>query len=112
VAEVADEIVAEGVEIVWVLEQGPRLEDGTADNCMSTLDALGDPQVGWCVGDDETNPAPDAFDDSPFSIGRGFDMLVPRQTMEIVYTTSHGTPGGNENPSGQDVLEAVRAALE
>ena len=78
---------------------------------MATMDELGSPSVGWCVGDDETNPVAGTFDDSPFSIGRGFDMIVPKRTMEIVYTTSHGTPSGNENLSGEDVLEAVREHL-
>lgn len=110
-AEVADEIVAEGAEIIWVLEQGPQFQDGTAEECMATMDVLGDPSVGWCVGDDETAPEPDVFDDSPFSVARGFDMIVPRATMEIVYTTSHGTPSGNENISGEDVLAEVRNAI-
>jgi hypothetical protein len=104
-------MVAEGAEIVWVLEQGPRFEAGTAELCDEVMDTLGDPAVGWCVGDAETEPTASAFDDSPFSVNRGFDMIVPRATMEVAYSTSHGTGGGNDNLSGQDVLEALRDVL-
>ena len=31
--------------------------------------------------------------------------------MTIEYTTTHGTPAGNENPSGQDVLDGVREVI-
>ena len=110
-AEVADEIVAEGAEIIWVLEKGPGFEDGTAEECMATMDVLGSPSVGWCVGDDETNPVAGTFDGSPFSIGRGFDMIVPRSTMEILWTSSHGSTSGNENLEGSDILAKVQEAL-
>ncbi|MCB9686668.1 MAG: hypothetical protein H6738_23665 [Alphaproteobacteria bacterium] len=110
-AEVEDEIVAEGAEIIWVLEQDQSLNDGTVDLCLSVMDALGSLDQGWCVGDGETQPVPGTFDDSPFSVYRGFDMIVPRSTMEIVWTSSHGSPSGNENLEGADVVEAVRAAV-
>jgi hypothetical protein len=64
--------------------------------------------TGWCVGDGQTRPEAGTWDESPFSIGRGFDIVVPRATMTIDYTTTHGTPAGNENPEGTDVLAAVR----
>lgn len=67
--------------------------------------------LGWCVGDSRTQPTPGTFDTSPFSIGRGFDIIVPRDTMTIEYTTNHGTPSGNENPTGADVLQALREIL-
>ncbi len=78
---------------------------------MDTMDDLGNPSVGWCVGDSETQPVAGSFDDSPFSNDRGFDMIVPTATMRIEYSTSHGTGGQDENPSGQDVLDALRAVL-
>jgi hypothetical protein len=56
-------------------------------------------------------PTPGVFDNSGFAIGRGFDMLVDRRTMRILYTSSHGTPMGNENLSGQELLEEVRRVL-
>ncbi len=100
-----------GAEIIWVLEQDNQRRDGTAARCMDDMDVLGDPSVGWCVGDEETRPTSGAFDDSEFSIGRGFDMIVPLSTMEIVYTTSHGTVQGNENLTGDDVLREVRRVI-
>lgn len=111
-AEVEDEIVAAGAQIVWVLEQDPSFQPGTADLCAEVMDALGSEDQGWCVGDAQTEPVPGTFDESPFSVGRGFDLIVPRSTMEIVWTSSHGTPSGNENLDGATVLEAVEAAVE
>jgi hypothetical protein len=111
VAEVEDEIVAAGAQIVWVLEQGPRFEPGTAALCDEVLDQLGSGDVGLCVGDAETEPEPGTFDASPFSVARGFDMIVPKDTMVIRWTSSHGTPQGNDNLDGQAVLDEVNAIL-
>jgi hypothetical protein len=108
VGEIADQIVAAGAEIIWVLEQDSTVTPGTAELCMDTMDVLGNPQVGWCVGDDETMPVAGTFDDSPFSVARGFDMIVPRTSMVIEFTTSHGTPGGNENITGEELLAEVQ----
>ena len=110
-AEYEDAIVDAGAEIIWVLEQDPSGQPGTADLCMSTMDEF-DSDRGWCVGDAETQPVAGTFDDSPFSISRGFDLIVPRATMEIVWTSNHGTPSGEREPRGgrragrgmQDVL--------
>ena len=110
-AEVADDIVAAGAQIVWVLEETSGGVPGTADLCMDAMDVLGDPSQGWCVGDAETEPEPGVFDDSPFSVYRGFDMILPRTTMEILWTTSHGTPAGNENLEGDEVLAAVEQVI-
>ncbi len=107
-SEVAQQIVDAGAEIIWVLEQDNTFQPGTANRCMDVMDELGDPKVGWCVGDEQTQPVSGTFDDSPFSVARGFDMIVPRQTMVIEYTTSHGTPGGNDNADGEDVLAEVQ----
>ena len=111
-SEVEDEIVAEGVEIIWVLEQSTTAKPGTAERCAEFMfDKVGSKQ-GWCVGDSQTEPTDVTnFDDSPFSIGRGFDILVTRDDMKIVYTTNHGTPSGNDNPSGQEVLEDIKGLL-
>jgi len=63
--------------------------------------------TGWCVGDDETEPVAGVFDDSPFSVNRGFDMLVPTTSMTIEWTSSHGSPAGNDNPTPDEMLDAV-----
>ncbi len=93
-----------------MLERDASFNVGTAETCRATLDSFGS-NNGWCVGDGDTEPEPGTFDDSPFSIGRGFDIIVDRATMEIVYTTSHGTPAGNENLTGEDILAAVEEAV-
>jgi hypothetical protein len=110
VVDVEQDIVAAGAQIVWVLEQGPQFQLGTAQECHRVMAELGS-QAGWCVGDDEALPRPDAWDESEFSDGRGFDLIVPRSTMQIVYSTSHGTPSGNENLTGADVLVEVQRVL-
>jgi len=74
------------------------------------MDFLGSDD-GWCLGDGQTQPTPGTFDNSPFSINRGFDMIVERATMEIVWENSHGTGSGQDNPTAQDVLDAVEAAV-
>ena len=93
-----------------MLEQSAIGVAGTAEACRDTLDSY-DSEHGWCVGDGDTEPEAAAFDNSPFSIGRGFDIILDRSTMEIVWTSSHGTPNGNENLDGDDVLEAVQVAV-
>lgn len=110
-AEVEDEIVDAGAQIVWVLEQDPSVVDGTVDSCLSVMDALGSEDQGWCVGDAQTRPEPKTFDASPFSVARGFDMIVPRATMRVEWTTSDGSPSGNDNLEGADVLAAVREVV-
>jgi len=107
VAEVEEDIESAGAGIVWVLESDYRAEPGTAEACRDVFDGFGSDQ-GWCVGDGQTEPTPGVFDDSPFAQGRGFDILVDTQTMEITWVSTHGTTGGNENLDGQDVLDEVR----
>ena len=104
------DIINAGAEIIWVMEQTPTLQPGTADNCRSWLDFIGSTD-GTCVGDSQTQPVPGTFDNSPFSIARGFDIIVVRETMEIVWVTTHGTPSGNENIAGADVLAEVQAVI-
>lgn len=108
-AEVQDDILAEGAEIIWVLERDADDGPGTARNCRATIDTLGGTS-GWCVGDRQTQPESGVFNRSPFAQGRGFDILVDRRTMRIGWTTSHGTTDGNENLSAEEVLQAVRQA--
>ncbi|GEM_PF-953885 len=111
VAEVETEIRDAGAEIVWVLEYSRTFTPGTPEDCVDFVRSEGATE-GWCVGDAQTRPDAMTFDESPFSVGRGFDIVVPRSTMTIEYTTSHGTPAGNENPSGEDVLAAVREIVD
>jgi len=64
------------------------------------------------VGDDETAyPYADAFDDSPFSVSRGFEIIVRRSTMTIEWASSHGSVGGNDNISAADLLAEVEAVV-
>ena len=109
VADVEEQIVAEGVEIIWVIEEVRFNDAGLHEHCAEFTESITGSNVGWCVGDGETQPEPGVFDDSPFSNNRGFDILVDRSTMEVVLTTSHGTTGGNENLDGQELLEQIQA---
>ncbi len=94
-----------------MLEQNQLGQPGTAEDCRSFMDGRGS-SAGWCVGDSETSPEPGSWDESPFSVGRGFDIVVPRSTMVVKFTTNHGTPQGNENLDGDDVLDAVREVID
>lgn len=107
VVAVEDQIVAAGAELIWVMEQSPANAPGTADNCYTFMSALGSTQ-GWCVGDSQTQPVPGTFDISPFSINRGFDILVPRASMDVRFTTNHGTTSGNENITGAELLTEIQ----
>ena len=108
--QVEQGIVDAGAQIIWVLEQDESGNIGTAANCRTYLDEKGSTE-GLCVGDGETMPDFGAFDNSPFSVSRGFDMIVVRETMEIVFTASHGTNGGNENIDGERLLEVVQQVV-
>jgi hypothetical protein len=107
VAQVEEQIIAAGAQVIWVLEQDGSFNAGTADACRRFVDSQGS-DAGWCVGDGETEPMPGVWDDSPFARGRGTDVLVRRSDMRIVWTSNHGTPRGNENLTGEQVLEEVR----
>lgn len=109
-AQVEDQIVAENIQIVWVLQQDRLFRDGTAERCRTYIDSLPSSQ-GLCVGDAETLPMRDVFDDSGIAIGRGFDVLVRRSDMRIVYSTTHGTVGGNENITGEELLTELRRII-
>lgn len=108
--QVEQEIVDAGAQIIWVLEQTTFGQPGTAESCQDFLDSMNSTQ-GWCVGDSETMPVPGTFDDSPFSIERGFDIIVTRSGMDIRYATNHGTTSGNENISGAELLAEVQAVV-
>ena len=109
VAEVEEAIRGEGAEIIWVLEADTGGTAGTAQSCYDFVSQ--NASTGWCVGDAETQPDPGEWDDSPFSRGRGFDIVVPRGSMVIEYTTNHGTPNGNDNPTAEELLQAVQEVV-
>lgn len=111
-ADQEDAIVAAGAQIFWVLEADSRQTPGTAALCMDVMDDLGSEDQGWCVGDGQTEPMAGVFDDSPFSVNRGFDMITTREAMEVIWVSNHGSPSGNENLDGKDILAAVEAAVE
>ncbi|MCB9674612.1 MAG: hypothetical protein H6737_05805 [Alphaproteobacteria bacterium] len=111
-----DDIIAAGAEIIWVLEADASGVAGTAASCMAFFDQFPTQygvsvDQGWCVGDGQTIPTPGTFDNSPFSVGRGFDLIVPRDTMRIELASSHGSPSGNDNLSGADILAEVQAIV-
>ena len=110
VVQVEQQILDAGAEIIWVLVQSGFGQPGTATECLDLLDSLGS-ELGWCVGDGETQPTPTVFDNSPFSVGRGFDIIVPRDSMRIEWVSNHGTPQGNENLDGEAVLAAVQDVI-
>ena len=105
-----EQIAAEGIQIIWVLEQDRQFRAGTAESCRSFFTQAGS-DLGICVGDGETMPTPGVFDDSGFAIARGFDMLVRRSDMRILYTSNHGTPNGNQNLTGAQLLAEIRRVL-
>lgn len=106
-AQVEADIIAEGAQIIWVLEANRFGQPGSADDCRAFMSGRGS-TMGICVGDAETMPTPRVWDRSPFAIGRGFDILMRRSDMRIEWVSTHGTPGGNDNLTGQQVLEEVR----
>jgi hypothetical protein len=107
VAQEEDNIIAEGVQVIWVLEFNQSFVPGTALDCRNFVDGQGSDK-GLCAGDGETQPTAGIFDSSPFSVGRGIDMLVRRADMEIVFAAAHGTPGGNDNYTGQELLGFIQ----
>lgn len=106
-AQIDDEIIAAGAQIIWVLETDIRGRPGTAEGCRNFMADQGADQ-GFCVGDGETMPTPGVFDRSPFAIGRGFDILMRRSEMRVLWVSPHGTPNGNENLTGAQVLQQIR----
>ena len=107
VADVEEDIVAEGVEIIWVIEEISLGVNGTVEHCED-FNSLTGSNRGWCVGDGQTQPTEGAFDNSPFSDQRGFDILVERESMVVLLETSHGSTNGNANLTGPELLERIR----
>ena len=100
-------ILAERTQIIWVLEEDTSFVAGTAASCRSFVVSKGSDQ-GLCVGDGQTEPTAGVFDASGFALGRGFDIIVRRSDMRILFSTSHGTPRGNDNLTGAELLAELR----
>lgn len=114
VGSIQDDIRSLGIEIIWVLEYTVSGQGGTDDNCYDFFSnaATVNASEGWCVGDSETMPVAYTFDDSPFAIGRGFNMLVDRDTMQIVWESNHGTPAGNDNLTAAEILAELTVEMQ
>lgn len=112
-----EEFVAAGAQIIWVLLQDRNVQQGTAMSCREFLNSSPrNSDGGWCVGDGQTMnqpmPSDTTWSDSPIAIGRGYDLIVSRRDMVVRDAPTHGTPGGNENLTGSELLERVQAVLE
>lgn len=101
------DIVEAGAQIIWVLEENSSGQIGTAKDCRRFMDGK-DSSEGWCVGDGQTVPTPSTFDDSPLGLSRGFDMIVDRETMQVVFTSTHGSGSNDMNLNGEELLAEVR----
>ena len=78
---------------------------GRSDGAERGADAL-------LLGDGHPRRRHHRWDDSPFSVGRGFDIVVLRTTMTVEFITNHGPPTGNDNIDGDAVLEAILEVIE
>lgn len=106
--EVEEQLIAEGVAPIWVLQEDTSFNAGTAEACTQVFHGQYGSNQGWCVGDGESEPNARIFDRSDLAQGRGFDILVRRSDMRIIFATSHGTPRGNENLTGDELLAEIR----
>lgn len=113
-AAIEDQFNAAGAQIVWVLTETASFEPGTATTCRDFVNTRGS-AGGICVGDSQTMnqmiPSTTTWDDSPFALGRGIDIIVVRSTMVIAEAYSHGTPSGNDNLTGEELLARVQAVV-
>ena len=108
---------AAGAQIIWVLTETSDFDPGTATTCREFLNAAPrSSNAGWCVGDSQTMgqtvPSMTTWADSPFAIGRGYDVMVSRRDMLIRDVATHGTPRGNDNLTGKELLARVQAVLD
>ncbi len=108
---VEDQIISEGIGIVWVLQENSGFQAGTAEDCARFFYDQNQSSAGLCVGDGESQPTARIFDTSNFAVGRGFDILIRKSDMRLIYVTTHGTPGGNDNLTGAELLAEMRTAI-
>ena len=114
-AEIEDQFIAAGAQIIWVLTETSSFQPGTAVRCREFLQTRGS-SAGWCVGDSQTMgqsvPSTTTWGDSPLALGRGIDLIVSRSDMVVRESFKHGTPAGNDNLSGGELLARVRAVID
>lgn len=114
-AQVEEDFIAAGAQIIWVLAQTSGFEQGTAMTCREFMDTRNS-DAGWCVGDGQTmgqmTPSDSTWTDSPLAIGRGYDLIVTRHDMVIRDAPTHGTPVGNDNLTGPELLARVQAVID
>ncbi len=116
-AQVEEQFVAAGAQIIWVLQQDSSVQQGTAMSCRDFMNANPrNSDAGWCVGDGETTgqmtPSDRTWTDSPLALGRGYDLIVSRRDMVIRDAPTHGTPSGNENLTGAELLARVQTVID
>lgn len=103
-----------GIQIIWMLQEDRSFSPGDATTCRGIMDSRG-ATSGLCVGDGQTMgqtvPSMSTFNDSPFAIGRGYDMLISRSDMIIRDVSTHGTPAGNDNLTGPELVERLRMVI-
>lgn len=113
-AQVEEQYIAAGAQIIWVLTESQSFDPGTAELCRTFMSSR-DSDQGWCVGDSQTMgqtvPGSMPFQESPFAIGRGFDIIVSRRDMQIRFVSTHGTPRGNDNLTGAELLVEVERVI-
>ena len=114
-ALVEEDIIAAGAAIIWVLTETRDFDPGTAENCRTFVDSRGSDN-GFCVGESEMmnqlSPGLRVFDTSSFALGRGFDLIVSRRDMVIRQTSNFGTPRGNDNLTGEELLALIQTVRD
>lgn len=100
-----------------MLQQTSGFDQGTATTCREFIE--GNPRnsdAGWCVGDGQTmgqsTPSDRTWTSSPIAIGRGYDLIVSRRDMVVRDAPTHGTPSGNDNLTGPELLARVQAVID
>ncbi|MEO1268513.1 MAG: hypothetical protein AAFX99_10475 [Myxococcota bacterium] len=115
VVEVEEQLEAAGAQLIWVMQETSTYEQGTAENCRDFMDEL-QSNVGLCIGEAETTgQSPEGaniFRGSEFAVARGIDLIVSRRDMVIRYGSPHGTPTGNENLTGEELLVEVQKVID
>lgn len=68
------------------------------------------------MGDGQTmgqsTPSDRTWTESPLALGRGYDLIVSRRDMVLRDAPTHGTPAGNENLTGAELLARVQAVID
>ena len=100
-----------------MLTQTGGFQQGTATTCREFMEASPrNSDAGWCVGDGQTmgqsTPSDSTWTDSPLALGRGYDLIVSRRDMVLRDAPTHGTPSGNDNLTGAELLVRVQAVID